>query len=151
MTILMALGCVFLVSQFGNRPTDPFFKDDPTRRLSDADVAAIAIKFDDAKSNNHGRLRLGVHNGVMVLDDHICADICPDYTISIVHYDVEPGALCGRIGGVTVDAVVPTAVSIGTQAFCIPAPLVAAQCKVQQEQWRKSQRQGAQVAAEPSC
>ena len=70
-TILMALGCVFLVSQFGNRPTDPFFKDDPTRRLSDADVAAIAIKFDDAKSNNHGRLRLGVHNGVMVLDDHI--------------------------------------------------------------------------------
>src|SRR3546814_8595516 len=104
-TIFASLSVAVLVGQFGRRTTDPFFTDNPTRRLSDADVAAIAIKFDDAKSNNHGRLRLGLHNDVMVLDDHICGDICPDYTVSIVHYDAEPGAACERIGGVTVDAV----------------------------------------------
>src|SRR3546814_7659582 len=70
-TIFASLSVAVLVGQFGRRTTDPFFTDNPTRRLSDADVAAIAIKFDDAKSNNHGRLRLGLHNDVMVLDDHI--------------------------------------------------------------------------------
>lgn len=141
-TIFLVLGCIFLIGRSGSRPTDPFFKDEPTRRLTDADVASIATKFDDPKNNNHGRLRLGTHNGVMVLDDHLCGDICPDYTISIVHYDAEPGASCEKIGGITKDAVVPAAASIGTQSFCIPAPLAAAQCKLLLEQWRKSQKQG---------
>ncbi|WP_375197985.1 hypothetical protein [Sphingobium sp.] len=150
-TIFTSLSVAFLVGQFGRRTTDPFFTDNPTRRLSDADVAAIAIKFDDAKSNNHGRLRLGLHNDVMVLDDHICGDICPDYTVSIVHYDAEPGAACERIGGVTVDAVVPSAASIGTQSFCIPAPLAAAECRLRLEAWRKDRKEGAQSSAMPNC
>src|SRR3546814_17253549 len=58
-TIVASLSVAVLVGQFGRRTTDPFFTDNPTRRLSDADVAAIAIKFDDAKSNNHGRLQIG--------------------------------------------------------------------------------------------
>jgi hypothetical protein len=134
-----------------SRPTDPFFKDEPTRRLTDADVASIANRFDDAKNNNHGRLRLGTHNGVMVLDDHIRSDICPDNTISIIHYDAEPGASCEKIGGITKEAVVPAGIGIGTQSFCIHAPLVAAQCKLLLEQWRHSQKQGARVLTKPSC
>src|SRR3546814_7127713 len=40
-TIFASLSVAVLVGQFGRRTTDPFFTDNPTRRLSDADVAAI--------------------------------------------------------------------------------------------------------------
>ena len=42
---------------------------------------------------------LGALNGGTVVANYICSDLCPDSTIRIVHFDVEPGEDCAAVGG----------------------------------------------------
>src|SRR5579862_2940567 len=71
------------------------------RPLTDADLVAYAARpFNKAAMMFH-RVALGRHDGAPVVADFICGDVCPDYTVQIVHYDVPPGPACARIGGVT--------------------------------------------------
>ena len=66
---------------------------------------------------------LGQINDVTVVADFICADVCPDYTVRIIHFDVEPGPKCARAGGVEKSVVVPIAIAATTRAFCFPKVL----------------------------
>ena len=117
------------------RASNPFFRDAPDRRLRDADVAAIPAKFENVRATPHVRLRLGRHNGVMLLDERTCSDICPDYTTRILRYDLDPGPSCDRAGGVTVERYVPQGDAVGLEPFCVPLPLAIAECKVELHGW----------------
>jgi hypothetical protein len=68
-------------------------------------------------------LVLGVRQGVRVVADFPCGDICPDYTTRIIHYEVEPGPGCDAAGGVVVSYPVPRSIAVIRQPFCIPKVL----------------------------
>ena len=63
---------------------------------------------------------LGKLNDVDVVVDFICSDVCPDYTVRIIHFDVEPGPKCDEIGGVEQSVVVPIAIAAMPKLFCFP-------------------------------
>jgi hypothetical protein len=66
---------------------------------------------------------LGELNDVDVVVDFICSDVCPDYTVRIIHFDVEPGPKCDEIGGVEQSVVVPVAIAAMPKLFCFPKVL----------------------------
>jgi hypothetical protein len=65
-----------------------------------------------------------MHNGVRVVADFPCSDLCPPNTLGIVHYDVAPDEQCTRIGGLTRQEWVPAGIAISQQPFCVPKVLV---------------------------
>ncbi|HZZ89760.1 MAG TPA: hypothetical protein VFE13_15645 [Caulobacteraceae bacterium] len=95
------------------------------RRLSDADLVAYAASRFDASAMMEKQIVVGVHRGRRVVADFPCSDICPQYTIRIIHYDVAPGAPCAAAGGVTQTRRVPVSIAVMDKDFCIPGPLAA--------------------------
>ena len=66
---------------------------------------------------------LGKLNGVDVIVDFICSDLCPAYTVRIIRFDVEPGPHCTEAGGVERTVVVPVAITSRSVAYCFPKVL----------------------------
>ena len=66
---------------------------------------------------------LGKLNDVDVVVDFICSDVCPDYTVRIIHFDVEPGPQCDEIRGVEQSVIVPVAIAAMPKLFCFPKVL----------------------------
>lgn len=67
---------------------------------------------------------IGTHRGVKVIAEIRCSDVCPDYTRLVVHYDVKPGADCAAAGGSEVDVLMPFAIAVRNERFCVPRVLV---------------------------
>ncbi len=107
----MAGGCV-------NAATPP--------ALDAAGLQAWARRPWDKASLMNTRLELGRYRGVPVVAEFPCSDVCPQYTVRIIHYRLPPGTSCASVGGVEKEVLVPIAITVRTQLFCIPAPLVAA-------------------------
>ncbi len=70
-------------------------------------------------------VELGRHHGVPVVAEFPCSDVCPQYTVRIIHYRLPPATSCADVGGVEKDVLVPIAITVRSKTFCIPAPLVA--------------------------
>ena len=95
----------------------------PADTVTDAEIAAFAaVPLDKTKRGGRTRF-LGFHNGTSVLVDYPCSDLCPHYTTRIIHYAVEPGPECERIGGVIREATVPRGIASVVKPFCVPAVL----------------------------
>lgn len=67
----------------------------------------------------------GRYRGVPVVAEFPCADVCPQYTVRIIHYRLPPDASCASVGGVEKEVLVPVAIAVMPKTFCIPEPLVA--------------------------
>jgi hypothetical protein len=93
------------------------------RKLSDADLVAYDAQSFDHAAMMGKRVIVGLYNGVPVVAEFPCSDICPDYTTRIVHLDVAPGAACTAAGGVTQSRRVPFSIAMVERDFCIPRPL----------------------------
>ncbi|HEV7659960.1 MAG TPA: hypothetical protein VGO55_08960 [Allosphingosinicella sp.] len=91
--------------------------------ISDQAIAAYTARPYNKAAMMGRHLVLGVHNGVRVVVDFPCGDICPDYTTRIVHYDVAVGAACARARGVVRHAIVAQGPAAFRQAFCVPRVL----------------------------
>ncbi len=91
--------------------------------LTDADLLAYAAKPYDKAAMMFHRVTLGLHHGAPVVADFPCSDICPAYTVRIIHYDVGPGPACAKVGGVTETRSVPVSIAVTEQSFCVPAVL----------------------------
>lgn len=87
--------------------------------LSDTDLVARASAVMAVKEAPMDRM-LGLHKGVPVIVDVRCGDVCPQYTVRIIHYTVEPGPACTKLGGDTARIVVPVSIAAMTQPFCVP-------------------------------
>ena len=95
----------------------------PADTLSDRALIAYAKRpYDKARMENR-RVVVGIYHGAKVVADFPCSDICPAYTVRIIHYDVAPGADCDRIHGRTVERMVPVSIAVVRQSFCAPAVL----------------------------
>ena len=96
---------------------------DAPRTLSDADLTVYAHQPYDKRAMMGQTVTLGRHQGVTVVVEFPCSDVCPDYTTQIIHYDVAPGAACEVAGGVTQTRMVPYSIAVIEKPFCIPKVL----------------------------
>jgi hypothetical protein len=70
-------------------------------------------------------VELGRYRNVPVVAEFPCSDVCPQYTVRIIHYRLPPEASCASVGGVEKEVLVPIAITVRSKTFCIPEPLVA--------------------------
>jgi hypothetical protein len=91
--------------------------------LTDRAIAAYAARPYDKARMMGRREVLGVHNGVRVIVEFPCGDICPDYTTRVIHYEVAPGPACVRARGVVRHAIIARGPAASRQPFCVPRVL----------------------------
>jgi hypothetical protein len=96
---------------------------DAPRQLTDADLVAYAAKPFDKAAMMFRTVPLGQHHGATVVAQFFCGDVCPNYTVRIIHYDTPPGPACARLGGVTLTRDIPQSIAVVEQSFCVPAVL----------------------------
>lgn len=70
-------------------------------------------------------VELGSYRHVPVVAEFPCSDVCPNYTVRIIHYRLPADTSCASVGGVEKQVLVPVAITVMTKTFCIPEPLVA--------------------------
>ncbi|MEA2461981.1 MAG: hypothetical protein QOH90_2158, partial [Actinomycetota bacterium] len=91
--------------------------------LSDHAIAAYAARpWDKARMMGRHQV-LGLHNGVRVVVDFPCGDVCPNYTTRVIHYDVAPGPACVRARGVVRHAIIAQGPAASRRPFCVPRVL----------------------------
>jgi hypothetical protein len=94
--------------------------------ISDQQLLRYAASSFDPREMSFQHVVLGDHNGMRVVADFPCADLCPAYTTRVIHYDVEPGGECEAHDGVTRSVDVPVGVGMLPVPFCVPKVLVEA-------------------------
>jgi hypothetical protein len=70
-------------------------------------------------------VEVGRYRGMPVIAEHPCADVCPQYTVRIIHYRLPPDVSCASVGGVEKDVLVPFAITVRSETVCVPDALVA--------------------------
>ena len=88
-------------------------------------LQAWAAKPWDKAALMNTTVEVGRYRGVPVVAEHPCSDVCPHYTVRIIHYRLPPGAACADAGGVEKEVLVPVAITVRPKTFCVPEPLVA--------------------------
>ena len=97
----------------------------PPRRLDDVALRAYAGKPWSKAALMNRTVELGRLRGVPVVAEFPCADVCPQYTVRIIHYRLPAGTSCNAVGGVERTVLVPVAITVLSKTMCIPAALVA--------------------------
>ncbi|MGN2252882.1 hypothetical protein ACFWZ4_05865 [Frateuria sp. GZRe12] len=92
--------------------------------LDDAALAAYAAKPFDKHAMMGRTVELGRNHGVAVVAEFPCSDVCPQYTVRIIHYRLPEGADCASAGGVEKTVGVPVAIAVLPKTFCVPEALV---------------------------
>lgn len=87
--------------------------------VTDAELVARATTVMSVKEAPVDRM-LGTHKGVPVIVDVRCGDVCPQYTVRIIHYIISPGPECTKLGGDTANIMVPVSITSRPQPFCVP-------------------------------
>lgn len=99
--------------------------------LTDADLVASANSVLSVKEAPLDRM-LGLHKGTPVIVDVRCGDVCPQYTVRIIRYTIDPGPACTKLGGDTATIGVPMGLVTRPQSFCIPHVLYSKQMYMDQ-------------------
>jgi len=112
LAILLALtgaGCVTRASEPG--------------QVDDAALKAYAAKPFDKRALMGQTVELGRNHGVPVVAEFPCSDVCPQYTVRIIHYRLPEGVDCAGAGGVEEEVGVPVAIAVLPKTFCVPKAL----------------------------
>ena len=99
-------------------------QDPGLRHLSDADVLAIAGSDYDKRAMMGRSDVLGLHNGIKLIAEYPCSDICPIYTTRIIHYALPADDSCIAAGGVVREELVPVSIAMVREPFCMPSVIV---------------------------
>ena len=94
-------------------------------QMDAAALQAWAGKPWDKAALMNTTVELGRYRNVPVVAEFPCSDVCPQYTVRIIHYQLPPEASCASVGGVEKEVLVPIAIAVRPKTFCIPEPLVA--------------------------
>jgi hypothetical protein len=95
------------------------------KQITDADIVALASKpFKPPQDRIPDTYVLGIHNGVKVIVEFRCGDVCPQYTSRHIHYDAVPGLTCDKIGGRVRTETLVQGIGVVRKDFCVPAVLV---------------------------
>lgn len=92
--------------------------------LDDAALSAYAAKPFDKRAMMGQTIELGRNHGLPVVAEFPCSDVCPQYTVRIIHYRLPPHADCAGVGGVQKSVLVPVAITVLPKDFCVPKALV---------------------------
>jgi hypothetical protein len=95
-----------------------------TGPLDAAALQAWAGKPWDKAALMHTTVTVGRYNGVPVVAEHPCSDVCPQYTVRIVHFQLPADTSCASVGGVEKQVLVPIAITVRSKTFCVPDALV---------------------------
>ena len=90
--------------------------------LTDDQLAAKATAV-FANREGPAETLLGMHHGARVVVLVACGDICPAYTVRVIHYDKTEKRNCAELGGHDMSVIVPHGIAAGPEGFCIPDPL----------------------------
>jgi hypothetical protein len=90
--------------------------------LSDHALVRLSKAAVDKRKTGRTEL-LGVHRGINVLAEYICSDLCPAYTVRIIHYDLRTGPECTARGGMVVQRMVPVGIAVAGRPYCVPQVL----------------------------
>jgi len=91
--------------------------------VSDQDILDYATRSYDKNHIAQSRVILGSHGGATVLVEYICSDLCPDYTVRVIHYELSKDQKCSDVGGVEKEVRVPVAIAAMNKTFCFPKVL----------------------------
>lgn len=94
--------------------------------LDDAALRAYAARPYDKAAMMHTMVALGRHHGVSVVAEFPCSDVCPQYTVRIIHYQLPEGVSCDSVGGVEQEVLMPVAITVHPRNFCFPKVLLEA-------------------------
>lgn len=95
---------------------------DKNRPLSEEALLAYASAPYD-RVDKHV-VSLGQLNGTPVIAEFICSDLCPDYTVRVIRYDLKNDQTCSGVGGVEKALRIPVGIAATDQTFCFPKVLV---------------------------
>ena len=88
--------------------------------ISEKSLLEYASSSYDKRAYGERHQVLGELNGTEVVVDFVCSDLCPDYTVRIIHFSFEPGDQCAAVGGVEKTIIVPVAITARAKVFCVP-------------------------------
>ncbi|MHB1057329.1 MAG: hypothetical protein ACYC0F_05560 [Rhodanobacter sp.] len=94
-------------------------------QMDAAALQAWAAQPWDKAALMHTTVEVGRYHGVPVVAEHPCSDVCPQYTVRIIHYQLPADASCASVGGVEEQVLVPIAITVRSKTFCVPDALVA--------------------------
>ena len=92
--------------------------------ITDADVLAYASSDYDKSRHVPLDFILGTVNNLPVIVEFRCSDLCPAYTVRIIHFGWPTGTACAEIGGAERTIMVPKGRAAHEEAFCFPKVLV---------------------------
>jgi len=114
-TAILAALLILASSGCATRASEPGLLDDAALQ------AYAAGSFDKAMMGQ--TVELGRHHGVPVVAEFRCGDVCPQYTVRIIHYRLPERADCAAVGGVEKSVAVPVAIAVMEETFCVPKVL----------------------------
>jgi hypothetical protein len=91
--------------------------------LTDDQIVKAATAPFDKKAKMGAHDVLGQIAKTKVVADYYCSDVCPAYTVRVIHFDANPRTDCGKAGGVVKTYIVPKGIAAVPEAFCVPKVL----------------------------
>jgi hypothetical protein len=88
--------------------------------LSDAELLAYASRPYDKGALMRKQVVLGRNGSATVVADHPCSDVCPNYTVRVIHYELLGDQNCSAVGGVEKELLVPRGIAETPERFCFP-------------------------------
>lgn len=93
------------------------------KNLSDEELLQYARSPFDKETMMFKDFVIGYHNSIPVRVSFPCSDVCPEYTMRIIRYDVNASA-CKSLGGEARSIYVPQGIGVIAKEFCFPKVLV---------------------------
>ena len=110
--------------------------EEPSTTSESALLAYASASYETVEKQ---RVELGRLNGAAVVADFICSDVCPDYTVRVIHYELQNAQTCRAVGGVEKAIRIPVGIGATDKVFCFPKVLV--------DNWKNYQRKMSSVPA----
>lgn len=108
------------------------FAVEPTQPISDDQLLSYASAPYDKNRIEKQKDPLGLLNGTPVVADFICSDLCPAYTVRVIHFELGREKNCAAAGGVEKAIRIPVSIAAMDKVFCFP--------KVLADNWEKYQK-----------
>jgi hypothetical protein len=93
-------------------------------RLTDRDVLNYASSSYDKNLYRQPPKVLGRLRGVDVVVEYKCSDICPNYTVRVIRFELPQGKTCDEAGGRYKKFELPPFSMQPDGGYCVPAVLV---------------------------
>ena len=107
---------------------------DSLKEISDEELLKYAESSFNKEKMMFKEMIIGKHNGVPIKVSFPCSDLCPNYTIRIIRYDVELDK-CEEIGGIRKAIYVPFGIAMMPKGFCFPKIIVSNKIYDFAEEW----------------